>query len=386
LFFSITSLVPTASAASESISNIRLSKADARPGDTLVVTADITSPSGINWVNMILYPPGGGTKGFDTYFNLIAGSEQNGTWSMNFAIPQTAENGVWNLVVGMQTKENLVKTAYGPSINVSGSTTLETKIVKINLSKVKSRPGETLIVTADITSPSGINWVNLILYPPSGGTRSFTTYFNLVSGSEQNGTWSMSFVMSPTAESGVWKLVVGMESKDKLVKVAYGPNIIVSTEADELAAQAAADKAAADKAAADKAAADKAAADKAAADKAAADKAAADKAAQRLLQDDFDLVMQDYQKLLLRIDSLKVKYPRVSLLSGIEKKIRSLPIILGNDLSTAKSNIRSANASLDLSEKVWKKTQNVTITCVKGKLVKKVTAINPVCPSGYKKK
>ena len=350
------SLVPTASAASESISNIRLSKTDARPGDNLVVTADITSPSGINWVNMILYPPGGGTKGFDTYFNLIAGSEQNGTWSMNFAIPQTAENGVWNLVVGMQTKENLVKTAYGPSVNVSGSTTLETKIVRINLSKVKSRPGETLIVTADITSPSGINWVNLILYPPSGGTRSFTTYFNLASGSEQNGTWSMSFVMSPTAESGVWKLVVGMESKDKLVKVAYGPNIIVSTEADDLAAQAAADK------------------------------AAADLAAQKLLQDDFNLVMQDYQKLLLRIDSLKVKYPRVSLLSGIEKKIRSLPIILGNDLSTAKSNIRSANASLDLSVKVWKKTQNVTITCVKGKSVKKVTAINPVCPSGYKKK
>ncbi len=360
------SLVPTASAASESISNIRLSKTDARPGDNLVVTADITSPSGINWVNMILYPPGGGTKGFDTYFNLIAGSEQNGTWSMNFAIPQTAENGVWNLVVGMQTKENLVKTAYGPSVNVSGSTTLETKIVRINLSKVKSRPGETLIVTADITSPSGINWVNLILYPPSGGTRSFTTYFNLASGSEQNGTWSMSFVMSPTAESGVWKLVVGMESKDKLVKVAYGPNIIVSTEADDLAAQAAADKAAAEKAA--------------------ADKAAADLAAQKLLQDDFNLVMQDYQKLLLRIDSLKVKYPRVSLLSGIEKKIRSLPIILGNDLSTAKSNIRSANASLDLSVKVWKKTQNVTITCVKGKSVKKVTAINPVCPSGYKKK
>jgi len=385
------SLVPTASAASESISNIRLSKTDARPGDNLVVTADITSPSGINWVNMILYPPGGGTKGFDTYFNLIAGSEQNGTWSMNFAIPQTAENGVWNLVVGMQTKENLVKTAYGPSVNVSGSTTLETKIVRINLSKVKSRPGETLIVTADITSPSGINWVNLILYPPSGGTRSFTTYFNLASGSEQNGTWSMSFVMSPTAESGVWKLVVGMESKDKLVKVAYGPNIIVSTEADDLAAQAAADKAAAEKAAAEKAAAEKAAAEKAAAEKAAAEKAAADKAAadlaaQKLLQDDFNLVMQDYQKLLLRIDSLKVKYPRVSLLSGIEKKIRSLPIILGNDLSTAKSNIRSANASLDLSVKVWKKTQNVTITCVKGKSVKKVTAINPVCPSGYKKK
>jgi hypothetical protein len=27
-----------------------------------------------------------------------------------------------------------------------------------------------------------------------------------------------------------------------------------------------------------------------------------------------------------------------------------------------------------------------TITCQKGKLTKKVTAVKPVCPSGYKKK
>jgi hypothetical protein len=27
-----------------------------------------------------------------------------------------------------------------------------------------------------------------------------------------------------------------------------------------------------------------------------------------------------------------------------------------------------------------------TITCIKGKLVKKVTAVNPKCPAGYKKK
>jgi hypothetical protein len=27
-----------------------------------------------------------------------------------------------------------------------------------------------------------------------------------------------------------------------------------------------------------------------------------------------------------------------------------------------------------------------TITCVKGKLTKKVTAVNPKCPTGYKKK
>ena len=90
--------------------------------------------------------------------------------------------------------------------------------------------------------------------------------------------------------------------------------------------KAAADKAAADKAAADKAAADKAAADKAAADKAAADKAAADKA------------------------------------------------------TADKAAADKATADKAV---VIKKT---TITCVKGKDTKKVTAINPKCPSGYKKK
>jgi hypothetical protein len=30
--------------------------------------------------------------------------------------------------------------------------------------------------------------------------------------------------------------------------------------------------------------------------------------------------------------------------------------------------------------------KKVTITCVKGKLTKKVTAVKPICPRGYKKK
>ena len=31
-------------------------------------------------------------------------------------------------------------------------------------------------------------------------------------------------------------------------------------------------------------------------------------------------------------------------------------------------------------------TKKTTITCVKGKLTKKVTAVGPKCPAGYKKK
>jgi len=78
-------------------------------------------------------------------------------------------------------------------------------------------------------------------------------------------------------------------------------------------------------AAAEKAAAEKAAAEKAAAEKAAAEKAAAEKAA-------------------------------------AEKK---------------------AKQEAEFKVSLQKKT---TITCVKGKLTKKVTAVKPMCPGGYKKK
>jgi len=39
-----------------------------------------------------------------------------------------------------------------------------------------------------------------------------------------------------------------------------------------------------------------------------------------------------------------------------------------------------------LAEKTAAESKKTTITCIKGKLVKKVTAVKPVCPSGYKKK
>jgi hypothetical protein len=115
-------------------------------------------------------------------------------------------------------------------------------------------------------------------------------------------------------------------------------------------------------------------------------KAIADAAEQKVIQDDFNAVTSSYQKLLLRIYDLKIKFPSVSNLLGIEEKMLRLPIILGNDLSTAKYNIQSVNASLDASEKVWEKTKKTTITCVKGKTTKKVTSIKPKCPSGYKVK
>jgi membrane protein involved in colicin uptake len=45
-----------------------------------------------------------------------------------------------------------------------------------------------------------------------------------------------------------------------------------------------------------------------------------------------------------------------------------------------------AKVEAEARAKVEAAKKKTTITCVKGKLTKKVTAINPKCPAGYKKK
>jgi hypothetical protein len=52
------------------------------------------------------------------------------------------------------------------------------------------------------------------------------------------------------------------------------------------------------------------------------------------------------------------------------KILTSYEAIMASAIDTAKENAK----------------KKVTITCTKGKLTKKVTAINPKCPKGYKKK
>ena len=127
--------------------------------------------------------------------------------------------------------------------------------------------------------------------------------------------------------------------------------------------KAAAEKIAADKSVAElKAMAEKAAADlkaKIAADKAAADlKAAADKAAAELK------AMAEKAAADLKAAADKAAAEKV--------------------LTDAKAS--AAKILADAKAKAAAALKKTTITCVKGKLTKKVTAVKPVCPKGYTKK
>ena len=133
-------------------------------------------------------------------------------------------------------------------------------------------------------------------------------------------------------------------SKAQEVAVSQGKEADIKEAAELKAKQEAEAKAIADKIAADKAAADKLAEEQAAADKKAQEeKAAADK---------------------------KIADEKAAAEKAIADKAAADKLIADKAAAAAK-----AAAS-----------KKKTITCVKGKLTKKVTAVKPVCPSGYKKK
>jgi hypothetical protein len=80
-------------------------------------------------------------------------------------------------------------------------------------------------------------------------------------------------------------------------------------------------------------------------------------------------------------DGIIVPYPRYK--SIVLIKVRASNSLGSSEWSTGIYSPVSDFGIIDTSSTVIKKT---TISCVKGKLTKKVTAVKPKCPSGYKVK
>ena len=106
----------------------------------------------------------------------------------------------------------------------------------------------------------------------------------------------------------------------------------------------------------------------------------------RLDQQEYDQVISDYQNIYARIAALRKEFPSDTSLASYEAKLRTIPIVLGRELNTARNNYIGAKSKIDAIEAILRKTKKTTISCIKGKTVKKVIGINPKCPTGYKKK
>ena len=160
--------------------------------------------------------------------------------------------------------------------------------------------------------------------------------------------------------------------------------------ADLKAQQEAAEKAAADKAAEDlKAAAAKVAAElKAAAEKIAADKSVAElkAAAEKAAADLKAKIAADKTAADLKAaaDKAAAELKAVAEKTAAELKAAADKAAAEKVLADAKASAAKILAAA--KAKAAAALKKTTITCVKGKLTKKVTAVKPVCPKGYVKK
>ena len=209
--------------------------------------------------------------------------------------------------------------------------------------------------------------------------KSFSTYtLKLYSKNErgksstQNIAVSTRVVISEAAKAAAAKVLADAAAKaiaDKVIADAAAAKVA----ADKVIADSAAAKVAADKLIADAAAA-KVAADKVLADaavKAAADKVLADAKIQA------EKILADAKA----VAELKAKQ-EADAKAAAELKAKQE----ADAQAKAAQILADAKAKSDAAAKIASAKKMTTITCVKGKLTKKVTAVKPVCPAGYRQK
>jgi hypothetical protein len=134
-----------------------------------------------------------------------------------------------------------------------------------------------------------------------------------------------------------------------------------------------------------KTAAEKVEADKIAAERTAA-KTVADESSNLALKFLIDQAASAREELILRIKKLTLLYPSEKIsLSALSQTVSKFGTVTAVNYKEIEKSIYLTAEQVDLIENRQMSARK-TITCIKGKLTKKVTAVKPVCPAGYKVK
>jgi hypothetical protein len=356
--------LPAANGApSINISNISLAKNSVLVSEEITVSFNVVSTNGTRSVSGQINAPGGGFSG--SLGQLVSGTDKDGTYKITFKLASYSESGNYRIDLYAVSNENLVASASGGIVNVTGSSSAKPSIVISEVKQINSFAlvGGQFEVTLRVVSTNGTRSVSGQINAPSGGF--WGSIGQLVNGTDKDGTYKIIFTLASFAEIGIYRIDLYAVSAESLVSSASGGNFLVHAS---LATKAAADKAAADKAAADKAAADKAAAVKAAGE---ARIAAANK---------------KYSALSSEIDRLLEQYPsKKSEIELYKKKLALFERIDQVNVATVELNLAGIESKLVAMSSIYGKVAR-TITCTKGKQTKKVTDVSPKCPSGYKVK
>ena len=187
----------------------------ASPGGTVTIAAHVTDESGVQALELQsnLTASAGNTPFCDGYATLTSGTSTDGIWSMSCAVTDHTLSG--DYVVTPSAEDiagNWLNTNGGPTSTVRGEFSITgglaeatpPEILSISANPATVGPGQSLVVSAHVTSAVGVQAVGLqSQLNGSVGTWSFCdSYASLSSGTTLDGIWSMTCTVPAQVLSG----------------------------------------------------------------------------------------------------------------------------------------------------------------------------------------
>lgn len=197
---------------------------------TLLVTATDDGGSAISSVLVCFTSSAGGTQ-FGTlcpHLELVSGDTFSGTWQLAFAIVNSSPSSRWtinDLVLvdaagnrrdyhdpgdSLAAGGSFAVAAPPPSRTIApGGDNFKPIVTAISTSTLTAAPGSSVTVTMAAHDDGGSGIEHLLMnYVFPDGTLVFGSAleFQVVRGDKWDGTWAETFVVSPFAANGTWKL------------------------------------------------------------------------------------------------------------------------------------------------------------------------------------
>ena len=219
---------------------VSFSKSRVLSGESFVVRVNLPESEISSNMSITLITPSNTNVLSPALFSRDSGSVDN-SWSTVVELADDAATGTWSSLIsyldGRDKRVNLI----GPKIEVENPATIKAQVREIELSKSYLTLGETLTVTAGVTTSKGVRSVRLILISPTNRAITFDQGLRRVSGTNFIGVWQITVSLPEDDLVGNWSGKVTLQEIDNLYTTESIPNFEVETLADVKSRQDAAD-------------------------------------------------------------------------------------------------------------------------------------------------
>ena len=240
-FIVLLCLLPLAQiSASANQTLVTFSKSRVLNGESFVVRVNLPESEMSSNMSITLVTPSNTNVLSPALFSRDSGSVDN-SWSTVVELADDAATGTWSSLISYLDEREKRVNLIGPKIEVENPATIKAQVRDLELSKSYLTLGESLTVTAGVTTSKGVRSVRLILISPTKRAITFDQGLHRVSGTNFIGVWQITVSLPEDDLVGIWSGKVTLQEIDNLYTTESIPNFEVETLADVKSRQDAAD-------------------------------------------------------------------------------------------------------------------------------------------------